>query len=122
MFQNNPVINVPIQIFQYRLVDFKKFKGYLLMKMSFPSIIFLTIYMLLMQRVSISLIIALLVNIIFNYLCFMRYQYKILYVQLFMVGGVVLAFIAIYTKTIMIAVFIFIAMITHLFLLKALDY
>ncbi|WP_167316065.1 hypothetical protein [Anoxybacillus flavithermus] len=122
LFQNNPIINVPFQIFQYRLFDFKKFKRYLFMKMSFPSIVFLIVYMLFMQQVSTSLIIALLVNILFNYLCFMRHQYEILYVQLLMVGTVVLGFIAIYIKAITIGALMFVAMIIHLFTLKSLDY
>ncbi|WP_461201817.1 hypothetical protein [Anoxybacillus sp. TBDG-1] len=122
LFQNNPIINVPFQIFQYRLFDFKKFKRYLLMKMSFPSIAFLIVYMLFMQQVSTSLIIALLANVLFNYLCFMRYQYEILYVQLLMMSTVVLGFIAIYVKAIIIPALMFVAMIIHLFSLKSLDY
>ncbi|WP_183246801.1 hypothetical protein [Anoxybacillus tengchongensis] len=122
LFQNNPIINVPFQIFQYRLFDFKKFKRYLLMKMIFPSIVFLIVYMLFMQQVSISLIIALLANVLFNYLCFMRYQYEILYVQLLMMSTVVLGFIAIYVKAIIIPALMFVAMIIHLFSLKSLDY
>ncbi|MGJ7034634.1 hypothetical protein HNQ84_000681 [Anoxybacillus eryuanensis] len=122
LFQNNPIINVPFQIFQYRLFDFKKFKRYLLMKMIFPSIAFLIVYVLFMQQVSISLIIALLANVLFNYLCFMRYQYEILYVQLLMMSTVVLGFIAIYVKAIIIPALMFVAMIIHLFSLKSLDY
>lgn len=121
--QHNPLITIRLSYFQFKLFTFNQLKGYILWKITWPSLLTFLILSMITETFSTTLAIALLFNIAINYLCFIRYQIPSKILTFFILLAVILiGFYALYANMLLISIFVIAICVLHLISIKKFDY
>lgn len=122
VFQNNPILNVPFQYFEMKILSFKELKVYVFLKTIASSLVITLVWFMLGASFSPILMISLIANSLANYIGFIKYQLTTteLYLTLFI--SILMILLSVKLNASWLSLVLLLAMMIHLFFKKVFKY
>lgn len=122
VFQNNPIINIPFQIFEMKIFSLNRLKLYIFLKMVASSLFIAAVLLILKVEFTPVLFVSLIANSLANYIGFIKYQITTIKLYSILSISILVILLSVQVSNSWPSIPLFMAMVVHLILIKSLKY
>lgn len=122
VFQNNPILNIPFQTFEMKVLSLNSLKLYVFLKTVASSVFITAILLVLETDFTPILYLSLMANSLANYLGFIKYQISTIKLYSFLSISILVILFSVQASNCWPSMILFLAMAIHLILTKSFKY
>ena len=122
VFQNNPILNIPFQIFEMKIFSLNILKFHIFIKTIISSLFIISILLILKANFTHILFVSLIANSLANYIGFIKYQIATIKLYSILSICILVILFSVQNSNSWPSIFLFLAMVVHLLLTKPFKY
>lgn len=122
VFQNNPILNIPFQTFEMKVLSLNSLKLYIFLKTVASSLFIAAVLLILKADFAPILFVSLVANSLANYIGFIKYQIDTIKLYSILSISILVILLSVQISNSWPSILLFLAMVIHLTLIKSFKY
>lgn len=122
VFQNNPIMNIPFQIFEMKILSLNSLKLHIFLKTVASSLFIATVLLILKADFTPILFVSLIANSLANYIGFIKYQISSIKLYSILSISILVILLSVQVSNSWPSILLFLTTVVHLILIKSFKY